>query len=228
MPQSALKPYPWRRLPRLVLRIRYGQAEQAHKTMDALLDEFDQEHDRRLGPRKLRCAMVMSYCTRGARLGGAPSELVIDENLQGIETLWRRRSWTAVRRFMHDYLDQALQHVMPNRQTRITRLIGRMQRELLEDPPRTKTLQQYARSAGLHPDYLSRQFKKRVGQTFCEIRQQGRMARARHLLASSDIKVQTVARRVGMNDPCQFIRNFKKEMGQTPAQYRLLCGQKSR
>jgi len=191
--------------------------------MEALLDEFDQEHDSRLGPRKLRCAMVMSYCTRGARLGGAPSELVINENLQGIETLWRRRSWTTVRRFMHDYLDQALQHVTPNRQTRIARLIGRIQRELLETPGESKTLQQYARSADLHPDYLSRQFKKRAGQTFCEIRQQGRIACARHLLASSDIKVQTIARRVGMNNPCQFIKDFKKETGQTPHQFRLLC-----
>ncbi len=205
------------------MRIRYGQTKKAHDELDVLLDEFDQEHDARLGPRKLRCAMVMSYCLRGGRLGGAPSELIVDENLQAIDVLWSVRSWAAVRRFMHVYLDEVLQHVKPNRQTRLSRLIERMQRELLEKPATVQSLQEYARAADLHPDYLSREFKQMVGQTFSDIRRQGRIDRARHLLVSSDFKVTVIAHRVGMNDPCQFIKDFKKETGQTPHQFRLLC-----
>lgn len=190
-----------------------------------LLDEFDEEHDSRLGPRKLRCAMLMSYCLRGARLGGAISETIIDEMFEGIDSLSESRSWASVRRFMHDYLDQVLKHVMPNNQARVVRLVGRIHRELLNDPAGAESLQKYARSAGLHPDYLSRQFKTIVGQTFREIRRMGRVARARHLLTASAIKIKSVARQVGMRDSSQFIKDFKIETGHTPREFRLICRQ---
>src|SRR5689334_10213070 len=146
---APLKPYPWQRIPRLVLRIRYGQADLAHAQLDELLDEFDQEHDAQLSARKLRCAMVMSYCLRGGRLGGAAGERIIDENLAAVTTLARKRSWGALRLFMHEYLAQVLRLVLPVGQSRLKLLMTRMQRDLLEQPGRAKSLRAYARLAAV-------------------------------------------------------------------------------
>ena len=203
------------------MRIRYGQVEQSHRELDVLLDEFDAEHDAAIGPRKLRCGMVMSYCLRGARLGGAPSEAIMDQLMSAIDTLAKKRTWPAVCRFMHAYLDQLLAHVEPRSRTRLTRLIARMQRELTQDPQHALTLRQYADDIGVHPDYLCRQFKKTTGQTFTQTRRLGRITRARHLLAATGLKISAISRSVGMNDPAQFTRDFKKETGLTPRQFRL-------
>lgn len=223
MAHKAIKPYPWQRVPRLAMRIRYGQAKHAHNELDILLDEFDVEHDRRLGPRRLRCAMVMSYCVRGARLGGGISDQIIDQVLVSLDKLEACRSWRAIRRFMHDYVDLMMAYVQPRNQSRMVRLIARIQRELRETPGRAQRLADYAASAQLHPDYLSRTFKQTTGQTFADARRDGRITRARHLLASSNAKVQAIARRVGMNDTSQFIKDFKLETGQTPQAFRRSC-----
>ena len=62
----------------------FGEADLAHRDLDVLLQEFDLEHDAKLGPRKLRCGMLMSYCLRGARLGGGSSDALMDEMMPAI------------------------------------------------------------------------------------------------------------------------------------------------
>ncbi len=222
MPSAALHPYPWQRVPRLSQRIRYGQSEQAHRELDVLLAEFEQEHGRALGPLRLRCGMVLSYCLRGARQGGAPGEVVMDQTMHAIDRMARTRSWPAVGRLMHEFIDQMLALVVRRERTRIERVIAQIQHDLDSDPASAQTLRQYADGAKLHADYLSRRFRMAAGQTFCQARRAARLSRARRLLlASPSMKVREVARRVGMMDQSQFIRDFRDEYGMTPHQYRL-------
>jgi len=192
--------------------------------MDVLLAEFDQEHGPALAPRKLRCGMVMSDCLRGARLSGAPSEPIMDQMMAAIDRLARVRSWAGVCRLMHDFVDRLLDFVVRCKATRLERVIQTIQRDLSQDPAKADSLQGYARDAQMHPDYLSRQFKQTTGQTFCDTRRTARLARARHLLIGSRLKISVIARRVGIVDASQFNREFRREFDMTARQYRLQHG----
>jgi AraC-like DNA-binding protein len=47
-----------------------------------------------------------------------------------------------------------------------------------------------------------------------------RTKEAQRLLADSSLKISAVARRVGLKDPSQFIRDFRLITGSTPGAYR--------
>jgi AraC-like DNA-binding protein len=224
MPARSLSPYPWHRVPRLSQRIRFGESRLAHEELDVLLHEFDVEHDAALGPRKLRCGMLMSYCLRGARLGGGASDALMDEMMPAIDRLSRARSWRAIKLQMHEFIDRLLSHVVRRGQSRLQRVVRQMQADLAADPGSARQLQDYARAAKLHPDYLSRQFRRTTGQTWIELRRLARLERARRLLCATQLKISEIARRVGINDPSQFTREFHAAYGMTPREYRVRHG----
>ena len=76
-----------------------------------------------------------------------------------------------------------------------------------------------AAHVGVSGDYLSRQFKQVLGIAAQEYLKRYRFARAMALL-QADQPVGEVARAVGFRSLCHFSREFKKEMGVTPSQYR--------
>jgi two-component system response regulator YesN len=71
--------------------------------------------------------------------------------------------------------------------------------------------------------HICRLLKRETGQTFLEILQEIRLAKARDLLASSSLGVAEVAYRVGFEDPHYFSRIFRRRCGTTPSGYRAGC-----
>ena len=68
--------------------------------------------------------------------------------------------------------------------------------------------------------YLSSLFRKETGKTLTEYVRQKRMAKARTLLASTHLQIQTVALHCGMIDVQYFSKQFKRYTGKTPSQFR--------
>ncbi|MBQ2955895.1 MAG: helix-turn-helix transcriptional regulator [Clostridia bacterium] len=81
------------------------------------------------------------------------------------------------------------------------------------------TVREIAAQVGVSADYLSRQFRKALGIGAQEYLKRYRFARAMALL-QADIPVGEAAREVGFSSLCHFSREFKKELGVTPSQYR--------
>lgn len=81
------------------------------------------------------------------------------------------------------------------------------------------SVQMIAAEVGVTGDYLSRQFKRVTGIAVQEYVRRYRFARAMELL-QGDVPVGEVARQVGFHSLCHFSREFKKELGITPTQYR--------
>lgn len=76
-----------------------------------------------------------------------------------------------------------------------------------------------AAQVGVSADYLSRQFRRVIGIAAQEYLRRYRFARAMELLQSG-AAVGEVASQVGFRSLCHFSREFKREMGVTPSQYR--------
>jgi len=77
-----------------------------------------------------------------------------------------------------------------------------------------------ARLLHVTPNYLSSQFRKKVGTTFVRYLTERRIDRAKELLRIPGIQVQEVARSVGYRSTRHFTRIFRSHCGIYPSEYR--------
>jgi AraC-like DNA-binding protein len=82
------------------------------------------------------------------------------------------------------------------------------------------SLSYLASTQGVSPSYLSSIFKKETGQTVTEHINSKRMEKAKGLLRSTHLQVQTVSQHCGILDVQYFTKLFKKYTGMTPLEYR--------
>lgn len=82
------------------------------------------------------------------------------------------------------------------------------------------TLRDIAREVGMTPGHLTTVVRRRTGRTVQEWIIEHRMARARALLEGTDLPVAEIARRVGLLDPGYFSRQFSREHGMSPRDWR--------
>ncbi|MCL2883106.1 MAG: helix-turn-helix domain-containing protein [Coriobacteriia bacterium] len=82
------------------------------------------------------------------------------------------------------------------------------------------SLNDVARSASVHPTYLSRLFRQYTGCSFREYINRLRIIKARHLLLDPSKSISAISCEVGFFDQSYFTRVFKMIEGVTPGQYR--------
>ncbi len=72
----------------------------------------------------------------------------------------------------------------------------------------------------ISPDYLRQLFKSAFDDSPMQYLIRRRIQVAQDLLCTTDLPINAVARRVGIDNPYYFSRLFKKVVGQTPSQWR--------
>ena len=82
------------------------------------------------------------------------------------------------------------------------------------------TLQSISERFYIHPNYFSRRFKEKQGQTFVDYLTAIRMKKAMDWIQETDLQVQQIANKVGFEDASYFTSVFRKFYGLTPKQYR--------
>lgn len=82
------------------------------------------------------------------------------------------------------------------------------------------SLNHLAQRVYLNPSYLSRLFRQAAGITITEYLTEARIQTARKLLLETDMKVQDIAKKIGIDSSAYFGRMFKKTVGCTPQEYR--------
>lgn len=89
---------------------------------------------------------------------------------------------------------------------------------LADDPASTRTLEQWAKWAGMAPRTLSRRFTTETGMSFMVWRQRARLMRALELLAAGR-SVTAVSLDLGYDSVGAFITLFRRTFGTTPGRY---------
>jgi|GEM_PF-4646089 len=208
--------YPWNLLPQLATAIETGQRNATRQHLDALLAVIAVSSGNDLTLRKLRCAQLVSGCLRGAHHGGVASDLLLREHMRLLKTLAELRTWSAVCRRLHRYVDRLRQQIAPPHRSRMERIVAQVRADLL-----ARSLAEHAQAHGVSVGHLSRLFTALTGHTFREELRRARMAKACRLLQETDLKISAIAARLGVCDPSQFSSDFRRATGLTPSQYRV-------
>ena len=103
------------------------------------------------------------------------------------------------------------------RQGRSTRRALLYMRERLAEP---LSLAEVSRVAGFAPDYFSRLLRREEGLTFELCLQRMRLERAKHMLASTPLRVTRIAQLTGFKSRTHFQQVFKRHAAVTPVEYR--------
>lgn len=82
------------------------------------------------------------------------------------------------------------------------------------------SLKSIAKKNNVSSGYFSVIFKKEIGQTLTEFVNQKRVERAKELLKTTSLQIQTIAQHCGILDLHYFCRIFKRQVGKTPSEYR--------
>lgn len=82
------------------------------------------------------------------------------------------------------------------------------------------TLDVIASRLNYHPKYIGTVFKNETGIPFSEYLSGYRVQIAKQWLVETDLKISQIAERLKYNNPGNFVRFFRKEVGMTPGQYR--------
>ena len=92
---------------------------------------------------------------------------------------------------------------------------------LLEDKvSQEHKLQSYADALGVTPGHLTETIKAVMGQPGGKLLQQRLALEAKRWLAHSDLTIEQISDKLNFEDPSYFGRFFKREVGETPGQFR--------
>lgn len=100
------------------------------------------------------------------------------------------------------------------------RWVGRVKEALDDRLTSGVTVQSLASEVGVHPVSLSRAFRRHYGRSVTEYRRLERLRRAAATMDSSSVSLSRVAHRTGFADQAHLSREFRRETGLTPSQFR--------
>jgi len=93
-------------------------------------------------------------------------------------------------------------------------------RDLLADGEGPAALGALAARVGVHRVHLAREFRDHFGLTVGDCVRRRRLARARHLVAETDLPLSMAAADAGFADQAHLTRAFRAAFGTTPGRYR--------
>lgn len=117
---------------------------------------------------------------------------------------------------LRSYCRLVKRHSMKNVSPLVQKAMVYIENDLTSD----LSLSTVAQMNNVSPGYLSGLFKKETGQTFTAYVNSRRIHRAKHLLRTTNLQVQTIAQHCGILDFHYFCRVFKNSVGMTPTEYR--------
>lgn len=82
------------------------------------------------------------------------------------------------------------------------------------------SLDEVSREVDISPYYFSKLFKEETGKNFIEYLTDIRIDKAKELILTTNLSMKEICAEVGYADPNYFSRNFKKNVGVTPTEFK--------
>lgn len=122
------------------------------------------------------------------------------------------------------FVDKTFEIIFPQNPYAHPEVIAGIQRYIRDNIDKDLSLNALSKRFNMNPNYLSRLFHEHTGEKLHDYITKLRMGTAERLLLTSVIKVNEIASRVGYDSVHTFIRAFRRQFGDTPAEYRAKKG----
>ncbi|WP_026674496.1 helix-turn-helix domain-containing protein [Alkalihalobacterium bogoriense] len=106
-------------------------------------------------------------------------------------------------------------------ETRLFDNIRIVKRWVSENIANNITIEKVANEVYMNPTYFCEYFKQQTGETVLDYVTKVRMAKARELLLTTNLKVYEISNEVGYSDSKYFSKLFKKYYGEIPSKYKV-------
>ncbi|MEW6522318.1 MAG: response regulator [Bacillota bacterium] len=204
----------------LLRTIRLGDPERAQEVSESLQPGVVRLLSSGHTVAKLAVLQLLLAMVKAGSDGGADKEAVDLHRARAVEAGLEAGDPAYAGELLTQGAQALAGSVKKNRNARNLLLVKKALRYLEREYARDITLEEIASVVHLSPYYFSHIFKDETGHTFVEKLTSIRIARAKQLLATTQLSVTAISRQVGYRDLNYFCRVFKKSEGVTPRRYR--------
>ena len=162
------------------------------------------------------CALISRAAISG-EVSAGEAVTVADSFIQTLESMQDVRALEALEETMVIRFCEQVETQGGNEASAIVKAAMREADEHLDEKLRVQGI---ARKIYVHPDYLSKLFRKETGETLSHYIQRRRVQEAGHLLRYSTYAISEIATAFQFSSQSNFSQVFKKHTGLSPARYR--------
>ena len=215
---AAQKSYPIQLENTLIARTKRADTIGARLALNELLGFLLLYESYEIDKLKIRVIELCALLSRAAIDRDGDAERILDLNEKLIREISSTGDFNEICYILSDNIDVFTEQFIESDQhhSAITHAIRYLSNHYSE----AVTLASAAKSAGVHPSYLSALFRKVTGLTFKDYLNQIRVEHALELLKNTDYPIMEIAISCGFNDQSYFTKVFKKQTGMTPRQFR--------
>jgi AraC-like DNA-binding protein len=194
-----------------------GARRELNKTLGAL---FSHTADVRLI--KAHVIEMMGYLVRSALEESPHMSSLIEKNHAWMTEIIDAPDFEELSNVVADALDDFMRNIYLQGHSRTNETVSRALNYLSDNFHETITLEKLSKEIGLSTFRVAHLVKEVTGKTVLQHVHQLRVQEAQRLLEQSDMNCTDIAYETGFGDQSYFIKQFRKQMGITPARYRRL------
>lgn len=194
-----------------------GARRELNKTLGALFS-----HTANIRLIKAHVVEMMGYLVRSALEDSPHMSSLIEKNHAWMTKIIDAADFEVLSNVVADALDDFMRNIYLQGHSRTNETVAKILNYLSDNFHENITLKTLAEESGLSIFRVAHLVKEVTGKTVLQHIHQLRVQEAQRLLEQSDMNCTDIAYETGFGDQSYFIKQFRKQMGITPARYRRL------
>lgn len=169
---------------------------------------------------KAEAANLILRITRIALQSTDDSSAVLLDNAQFMQKLYKIIRYDHFMDECSNHIRQLIQQMEPLQKVKASPLVKRAIRYITSHHTQKINLEEVSEVCSVSVYYFSHMFKKETGMSFVDYLNQLRIYKSISYLENTELTIQEIAYRVGLDDANYYSRLFKKYKNITPSKYR--------
>lgn len=204
----------------LLSRVRIGDEDGSIAYLTVLLERLAGAYKHNVDRFKSEAYdLILSLSRMVVDLGGNASE-IISENARMLQDLYGTIRYDKFVQKLSSYWRKLARQVADNHALEVSPVIRSAIVYIKEHHQEKMLLTEIAQHCYLSTHYFAHLFKKETGLSFIDFLNKVRIEKAAYFLEKTELSVQEIAARVGIQDANYFARKFRMVMGCSPTDYR--------